>query len=461
MVTDHAVISELQMVIERRGAFPTANDLRVLKHRALLENVYKCGGLTRFRMLMGYELIRHPNLTDDYVLNDLRLVCSIHGRFPTTSELGALGKGYLSYWMGKHGGTNKFRAMLGYGVLRHRGIYSDEYIIKSLQGITNKIGNFPTNKDLDRLGMTHLASAIPRYGGYNKFRLLMGYGILKRRDFWSDETVVTNLKDIIQLIGYFPTENDLTRLNRNDLTVAIIRHGGYNKFRVLLGYELIQKSPGHWTDETIIRDLKIVILLLGYFPSESDLDRLNRNDLTVAIDRHGGYNKFRRLLGYPISEHKIYLSDLASYINKRGHGSEKVVKEMLVDWCYANKNPIPIFDKKLAKGDIIEIVCDMNKKIGIDVTNTKIKDVVVRKWRHKDYYKYLDELWIVVFSNVFSNADYEKWNTQSPPNVKVMPIEDFLDELNISTDKCLMNKISNYKNCTFRSKEELKQKYRG
>lgn len=257
------------------------------------------------------------------------------------------------------------------------------------------------------------------------------------------------------LIGCFPTMKDFIKFNRVDLYGGVIRNGGIAKFRTLLGYNPILRK---WAESDIIIELKTTAEQVGHFPTEKELIRLGKSDLIGAINRYGNMKQFRDLSGFPMSFHEKYRSELASYINIRGHGTEKVVKVLLAEWCRIHNPPALTQNIKLNKGNVIEFVCNLNKRIGIDTTNTKFKETVSRKWKRKDYYKYLDELWVVVFSNVFTHVDFDKWNNESPPNVKVMSIEDFLDELDISVDMCLMNKISNYKKCTFSSKEELKNK---
>ncbi len=309
------------------------------------------------------------------------------------------------------------------------------------------------------MNLINLSHAIIDHGGIKKFRDLLGCKSPQRQIFWTIDNTLKELQEFIGCIGHFPTLPEFIEYNRVDLYGGIIRNGGINKFRTLSGHNIIQHSRGDWTDDFIVKELKTVADKLGHFPSDKYLIGLGKSDLVGAIVRHGNMNKFRMMSGFPLSLHEKYRSELASYINIRGHGSEKIVNTLLIEWCNLHNQPIQTNNIKLAKGSVIEFVCNLNKKIGIDVTNTKLKETVSRKWRRKDYYKYLDELWIVVFSNVFNNADYEKWNTQSPPNVKVMSIEDFLDELDFSIDKCIIDKISNYKNCTFRSKEDLQKKY--
>ncbi len=114
--------------------------------------------------------------------------------------------------------------------------------------------------------------------------------------------------------------------------------------------------------------------------------------------------------------------------------------------------------KEKTSKNVIEFVCNTGRSIGIDVTNTKNTNgkSIRNKYRHKDYSKHLDELWIVVFSDVFTSQDYDLWNDESPENVKVMSIDEFLEELDYSADEATRCKIGKFCECTFRSKEELK-----
>jgi hypothetical protein len=94
------------------------------------------------------------------------------------------------------------------------------------------------------------------------------------------------------------------------------------------------------------------------------------------------------------------MSDLMSYSGRRGKGTEKLVKVILQDWCNQNGYPEPEYNKKLAAKNVIEFVCNTGRRIGVDVINTKTRygDSIRNKYRHKDYSKHLDKLWIVVFS---------------------------------------------------------------
>ena len=153
----------------------------------------------------------------------------------------------------KHGDYNKFRDLIIYEIsCKPEGYWTENTIISELESIINDIGHFPTGIELRKMNKGGLGRAINRHGGYIKFRELMGYELIRKRGYWTDEIIISEIESVIEEIGHFPTQEDLSNLNRHDLKSAIREHGGFVKFRTLLRYELLEKPKGYWTDETII-----------------------------------------------------------------------------------------------------------------------------------------------------------------------------------------------------------------
>ena len=413
------------------------------------------------RPMVRVKKSKKPNRywTDEIIIRELEKIRDNIGRFPSEQKLKVIKRNDLLGAINTHGGINKFRKLLG-GELTQAptGYWTDKKILEKLKVIITTTGHFPKQTELIELERHDLLRAIFRHGGSNKFRALLGKEIIKSstKD-WSDEEIIKRLKTIITPTGHLPTQKELSVMGKNDLLWAINKNGGIIKFRKLLGEELLQVPVGYWTDETIIDKLKVIIKVTGHFPTYAELVILKRGDLFGAISTHGGINKFRKLLGYSISLHQQYISKSASYSVQRGKNTEEIIKKILIEWCKQNGYPEPIYNKKFSANSVIEFVCGVGKIIGIDVTNTKTRNgnVISQKYRKKDYHKYVDELWIVVFSNIFTERDYHKFNDESPDNVRVMPIDIFLKELDISTDEHLASKIDAYKNCTFRTKDEF------
>lgn len=457
-------ISEFKSISEKLGHPPSQKELNELKKSSLVKAIVKYGGMREFRDILGYEQKRVPDgyWSDKIIEEKINVIISDIGHFPTQKELNLLKEQKLLSAINTHGGLNYFRKLMGYELLQKpRGYWkTDENIIKELDLIINKIGHFPVHDEIIKNVGNGLIIAINRRGGINRFRELMGYEPFRAPvGYWTDETICDTLNSIIKEIGHFPSQLKLYNMGRSDLMHGITDHGGINHFRELFGYEPIHKPDGFWNDETIVLELNPIIKEIGHFPNRSDLSCMDRNDLMGAIASHGGWFRFQELCGYNISVYKKELSKKLSYTGKRGKKSEKIVKEIITEWATQNNLPSPQYNVKLSQGNVIEFICSTNKKIGIDVTNTESKCVVSRKWTRKDYYKHLDELWIVVFSDVFTQSDYHKWNQESPSNVKVMSIQQFIDELDYSTDESTKSKIDRYCACTFHTKEEFKTKY--
>ncbi len=303
--TDKTIIEKLKKIKNESGHFPTPTELYESGMTELYVAMDKHGGVNKFRELFGDAKIKIPlsHWTDEAVLEDLKKIKNESGHFPTTRELNAIKRIDLSAAITRLGGTNKFRGLLGVKLLRVS-YWTDEIIINELKKIISKIGHFPSNRDLNKLGRGDLRGALRNHGSPNRFRILLGEDIIIKFSpgHWTDETISKELKYVKNELGHFPTTTDLIKLGRLDLQAAIHRHGGINRFRELFGEDIKPRiysgtsvPRGHWTDETILKELKVVISKTGHFPQTKELLALNRKNLLAAMDRHGGLKKFKKL----------------------------------------------------------------------------------------------------------------------------------------------------------------------
>jgi len=397
-----------------------------------------------------------PFWTENIIKSELLKVVDTIGDFPTSQKLRNIGRFDLLKAIDRYGGFLKFRKLMDSELnCKPSNYWNDNTIKEEIQKVIDNIGDFPTREILKKINKNDLDSAIGKHGGYKKFRMLMGYPLKIKQ--WNENIIQNELKDVINSLGYFPTPANLFAIKKANLLGAINQRGGIRKFRMLMNYKQIRVPKHLRSDDSIKIEIQKIILSLGHFPSQNELNKIDKTLLGVIKHRFG-LNNFRILLGYPLSLQEKYGRNI--YCNVRGKNSEKIVIEILKDWCKIHNYPEPNYNKKLAKGNVIEIVCDVGKTIGIDVTNTKLSDGinVIRKWTTHDYHEHLDELWVVVFSDVFTEDNYKQWNSESPDNVKVFSIDSFLEELDYSVDEYTKNKIENYKSCTFHTKDKLKQK---
>ena len=403
-----------------------------------------------FRLLTSTE----PKEITNLLVEELQIIIEKTGHFPTGREISEIdktkfGNPKLFNKIYQNGGINHFREIMGYPVVRQP--WNEERAIRELNIIIEKTGDFPTPEEF--LKNMSLRTYIGSNGGFNHYRKKLGFKIIRIRECFSEEYIINKLNSIIEETGEFPV---LETIKDKPYFSRIFHYGGINHFRKIMGYKL---SRERWSGEKYIRELKNVISKLSKFPTETDLLNMRNFHLLNEINKHGGFLKARESFSimFPDSVSKNYRSELMSYIVKRGASSERIVKELITKWCYVHNLPQPDLNVKLSKGNVIEFVCESNLRIGIDVTNTKNRggQAIRYKWSRKDYHLYLDELWIVVFSDVYTEHDYIKFNKQSPDNVKIMSIETFMKELQISVDKDLQLKIDNFNVCTFHDKDNF------
>ncbi len=118
--------------------------------------------------------------------------------------------------------------------------------------------------------------------------------IQKHAYYWSEDRILRELKIILNDIGKVPSWEELRNAGRGDLADAIKRYGGFSKFRILLG----QKIRSGWDDEKIECELKKIIAEDKKFPIQSRLKELERWDLLRAINRSGGFVKWHIKMGF-------------------------------------------------------------------------------------------------------------------------------------------------------------------
>jgi len=406
-------------------------------------------------------MTRKPNgywKVEENVIKELKIVIKEIGHFPTNKELVNMGRTGLSGGINKSGGVNHFREILGYEFKKmkpHSYWKVEENVIKELKIVIKEIGHFPTNKELHDIKKHGLVAAMKIHGNVNYFRKKMGYDILQKSyGYWTEENTIKEIEKVIKKLGHFPTKIELNKIGKNDLRGAIEMGGGSDYFREKMGYKPLKKISDYWTEENTIKHLGKLIKDLGHFPSRLELQE---SRLIGPVQKYGGVSHFWDIFDIDVSELKKKRALTASYVGRRGMDCEKIVKQLITEWCHFHNRPVPDLNVKLDKSKVIEFVCESNKKIGIDVTNTKNKDggSIRHKWKHKEYHLHLDELWIVVFSDVYTDDDYIKFNNRAPENVKVMSVETFMNELGILIDERMELKITAFNACTFHTKNEL------
>lgn len=121
---------------------------------------------------------------------------------------------------------------------------------------------------------------------------------------WSN--VKSELEKIIDEIGHFPSQEELSMINGSLPSIISRYHGGLYKIKRKFGYKDLNKPAGYWEDwGNVERELKEVISKIEHFPSSNELRQMGYSGLNRAISRnHNGLDFVRKKLGYKSRESK-------------------------------------------------------------------------------------------------------------------------------------------------------------
>ncbi len=138
--------------------------------------------------------------------------------------------------------TNKYINELYNDFIKDYEYYFIDPIVDDIQNIGNII-RFLYKGECDSIYMTE--DFIYMYNSVQKIILgidvhyyeMLGFKINKNgTKFWNDETIEIALNEIIKKYGKFPTAYFLESIKRSDLIHAVQRNGGFQYWRKKLGY---------------------------------------------------------------------------------------------------------------------------------------------------------------------------------------------------------------------------------
>jgi len=192
---------------------------------------------------------------------------------------------------------------------KENGFWEDEEnIINFARAIMkkHKLDRVPSWNELRRLGYSSLGSAITNnYGGMNRFREAMGEEPIKRKkgEHLSVNQAIEAVKVIMKehAMDNIPRADVLRRMGQGKLVRDIIHHGGFRKFRGLMGEEGLRKMNGIWKDRNyVVNEVKRIMdeNNIDSLPGYKSLCKLGHYSLASSISKyHGGFRNFRESLG--------------------------------------------------------------------------------------------------------------------------------------------------------------------
>lgn len=160
---------------------------------------------------------------------------------------------------------------------------------------------------LRQFGCTSLENAIPNYpGGWTQLRIDLGLKELRKSSgYWTPDTIKAETRKFYESHGLL-SRRALIASGRSDLNGQITHYlGGMAQLKRDLGIPLMRKD-NYWTDETIEREAHDFYRITGTFSTKS-LIKVGKNDLLLAIRRHyrGGLTVLKQKLGITAQEPNI------------------------------------------------------------------------------------------------------------------------------------------------------------
>ena len=236
-------------ILEEFGCLPSERRLRSLRRHSSIKFIYHCGGFRKLREVIGEPVKKRSSEYWHKFTNikaELEEVIKELGHFPSQNELYDLKKSALLSAIARHhGGLIEVKKSFQVEEnTRSRGYWQEwENAKRELEeAIKKNNGKFPSLKIMNELGYSGLASALQRHhGGINVVRKRMDHGdpIQKPTNYWKDwNNIVRELTEIIQELGYFPTDSELNRMGKYGLTTAFSKYyGGIKAVRLRLRQE--------------------------------------------------------------------------------------------------------------------------------------------------------------------------------------------------------------------------------
>jgi hypothetical protein len=231
---------------------PSYDELSELKRLDILGGIQKNGGFKKVAHNLGISsrsefLKRNPKpsktkWTMDFLIKELQPIIEKHKTVPSEGKLINLGRMDLVVGIKQNGGFVRIKERLNLKSSRKK--WTEEKVLKELNFIINETHGFPTSKDFKEMNRGDLLAGINSLGGLNLFRKKLGFGISRqgrKSKTYSIDEVIKQVTEVIDELGYFPSTNDLNKLNKSYLSSRIQTVGGFQKLRRIMGYELRKK----------------------------------------------------------------------------------------------------------------------------------------------------------------------------------------------------------------------------
>jgi hypothetical protein len=190
---------------------------------------------------------------------------------------------------------------------------------------------FPSSKQFAAAGRAELYHAARDHGGIRYWADQFGLELWELRELPA-EVLCQQARELVAKLGYLPGKDELHELGYRELTRAVRRAGGAERFAQFHGLELPaggRPAPGpyRWTDDRVRAELERFVNdrdaagLPHLFPSAGAFEHAGASKLCYAIKRRG--------VAYWASELGLELSPLQASTVARHRASRQAATDEL------------------------------------------------------------------------------------------------------------------------------------
>ena len=296
------VIRECKRIIAQEERIPSQGWLRKNGHGSLTQAIASFGGMHKIREILGEKSPERPKKywNDNKALETYQQLTEELGHPPIARELYNKEMGGLADYIYKRmGGIKAVQERLCQETNRKANHYwTLENTLQKCRELVDKLGHFPTQRELQDNKRADLAGAIQKHGGLRKLKVMFGFELdTKPNNYWNKENTLREARDLVEEIGYLPNSNELSAMNKSSLSCAIIKNFRFPEIRRVLGLEVKRAGKDFWTEERILEECKKIVEEFGDLPSSKKLKEIGYKKLGFQIQRKGGFSFFRRKLG--------------------------------------------------------------------------------------------------------------------------------------------------------------------
>lgn len=332
--TPQDIINSYKEISKTLGYNPLPKDLRYTNYRWIILQINKkFGTYESFFQSVGLEYPGRKRWDKNKLISEFKFLVHQIGYVPSINQVRNLyKKGDMVKQIYKiYGNYYLFLSELSLKPKKkHKGYWTKESIKSEYFKIVSEQKYFVSYSNLRELGYHNITVAIlKKFNTVNDFYSYCGITPRKKITIsWTKDKVINEVNILSEDLGRCPTEQELRKLGRNDLALAIRRYfDGYKRLQSTINLEGKKRIRKEWSVDDIIFEYTKVIKELGFPPTYGELCNINKSVLATTISKKIGFTELLKRVGY---EPRMKVNFWTA---------EKIKEEYLKEWKKLGRTP--------------------------------------------------------------------------------------------------------------------------